>query len=111
MSRVGRNEPCPCGSGKKFKKCCELSAGTVSGYTSSDRQVALAALEELVSGPGWERLEAEAEGEFWGELDPEQPAFDDDETLALMSEQVSIGGSSSTTSTSRGDASSMCSSR
>ncbi len=21
-NRVGRNEPCPCGSGKKFKKCC-----------------------------------------------------------------------------------------
>lgn len=20
--RCGRNEPCPCGSGKKFKKCC-----------------------------------------------------------------------------------------
>jgi len=20
--RVGRNEPCPCGSGNKFKKCC-----------------------------------------------------------------------------------------
>ena len=20
--KVGRNEPCPCGSGKKFKKCC-----------------------------------------------------------------------------------------
>jgi uncharacterized protein YecA (UPF0149 family) len=20
--RVGRNEPCPCGSGKKFKVCC-----------------------------------------------------------------------------------------
>ena len=20
--RVGRNEPCPCGSGRKFKKCC-----------------------------------------------------------------------------------------
>jgi hypothetical protein len=20
--RVGRNEPCPCGSGKKFKRCC-----------------------------------------------------------------------------------------
>jgi preprotein translocase subunit SecA len=19
---VGRNEPCPCGSGKKYKKCC-----------------------------------------------------------------------------------------
>ncbi|MGM0829935.1 MAG: YecA family protein [Bacillota bacterium] len=23
MSTVGRNEPCPCGSGKKYKKCCE----------------------------------------------------------------------------------------
>ena len=21
-SKVGRNDPCPCGSGKKFKKCC-----------------------------------------------------------------------------------------
>ena len=21
--KTGRNDPCPCGSGKKFKKCCE----------------------------------------------------------------------------------------
>ena len=21
-AKVGRNEPCPCGSGKKFKTCC-----------------------------------------------------------------------------------------
>ena len=25
-SKVGRNEPCPCGSGKKFKKCCGMPA-------------------------------------------------------------------------------------
>jgi uncharacterized protein YecA (UPF0149 family) len=27
--RVGRNDPCPCGSGKKFKRCCfrPVSAG------------------------------------------------------------------------------------
>ena len=24
--KVGRNEPCPCGSGKKYKKCCGLKA-------------------------------------------------------------------------------------
>lgn len=24
--KVGRNEPCPCGSGKKFKKCCGIAA-------------------------------------------------------------------------------------
>jgi hypothetical protein len=22
VDKVGRNDPCPCGSGKKFKKCC-----------------------------------------------------------------------------------------
>jgi hypothetical protein len=22
MARIGRNDPCPCGSGKKYKKCC-----------------------------------------------------------------------------------------
>ena len=24
MPRTGRNDPCPCGSGKKFKQCCAL---------------------------------------------------------------------------------------
>lgn len=24
MAKVGRNEACPCGSGRKFKQCCEL---------------------------------------------------------------------------------------
>lgn len=24
MPKVGRNDPCPCGSGKKYKKCCGL---------------------------------------------------------------------------------------
>jgi uncharacterized protein YecA (UPF0149 family) len=23
--KVGRNDPCPCGSGKKYKKCCRLN--------------------------------------------------------------------------------------
>ena len=22
MNKIGRNAPCPCGSGKKYKKCC-----------------------------------------------------------------------------------------
>lgn len=25
MEKVGRNDPCPCGSGKKYKKCCEIT--------------------------------------------------------------------------------------
>lgn len=31
--KIGRNEPCPCGSGKKFKKCCDLTNGTGPGPT------------------------------------------------------------------------------
>ncbi len=23
MAKVGRNQPCPCGSGKKYKRCCQ----------------------------------------------------------------------------------------
>ena len=23
MAKIGRNSPCPCGSGKKFKRCCQ----------------------------------------------------------------------------------------
>jgi preprotein translocase subunit SecA len=25
-NKVGRNDPCPCGSGKKYKKCCGVAA-------------------------------------------------------------------------------------
>jgi hypothetical protein len=28
IPKVGRNEPCPCGSGKKHKKCCLAKQGT-----------------------------------------------------------------------------------
>jgi hypothetical protein len=33
MSKVGRNEPCPCGSGKKYKACC---LGKHTGFDSRD---------------------------------------------------------------------------
>jgi len=29
-AKVGRNDPCPCGSGNKFKKCCIKDS--TSGY-------------------------------------------------------------------------------
>ncbi len=34
MNTIGRNDPCPCGSGKKYKKCCGAtdSGSRVSGY-------------------------------------------------------------------------------
>jgi tetratricopeptide (TPR) repeat protein len=35
MAKVGRNAPCPCGSGKKYKKCCLLRQ---DGKTQTDAQ-------------------------------------------------------------------------
>ena len=26
-AKIGRNDPCPCGSGKKYKKCCLNKSG------------------------------------------------------------------------------------
>ncbi len=38
----GRNDPCPCGSGKKYKKCCLGSDVTVPGYGMTPSQLVLA---------------------------------------------------------------------
>jgi hypothetical protein len=42
--KVGRNDPCPCGSGKKYKKCCLLKG--------SDEGLARPSLQEPPSPPG-----------------------------------------------------------
>ncbi|MFC1937968.1 SEC-C metal-binding domain-containing protein, partial [Chloroflexota bacterium] len=33
MSKIGRNDPCPCGSGKKYKKCCGITGDSKSGIS------------------------------------------------------------------------------
>ncbi len=43
MAKIGRNSPCPCGSGKKFKRCCGSLAQTQSGLKGGDTASALAA--------------------------------------------------------------------
>ena len=36
MSKIGRNDPCPCGSGKKYKKCCMIKDKEPNEDASSD---------------------------------------------------------------------------
>jgi glycosyltransferase involved in cell wall biosynthesis len=46
MTAVGRNDPCPCGSGRRYKDCCgalSLTAGVSSAPPSSEIQTQLAA--------------------------------------------------------------------
>ncbi|MCB8951714.1 MAG: SEC-C domain-containing protein [Ardenticatenales bacterium] len=47
MPKVGRNDPCPCGSGKKYKNChmrqdMAASAGTSAGSNGQQNQSATA---------------------------------------------------------------------
>lgn len=58
MTKISRNDPCPCGSGKKYKKCCAvkkavppLSSRSVSCLSSQQAQGArvFSALESIRS--------------------------------------------------------------
>ncbi len=64
MSKPGANDPCPCGSGKKYKKCCRDSAASGT-YTQGERESAYAKLSDFID----ERFpdeEEDAYHEFWG---------------------------------------------
>lgn len=69
MSKVGRNDPCPCGSGKKYKNCCMSKDKAEEKQQQAARQVALpraAGLPEKPPAPP--DPQAEASQQFWEEL-------------------------------------------
>jgi tetratricopeptide (TPR) repeat protein len=63
MAKIGRNDPCSCGSGKKYKRCC----------LAVDQAARTAAREPL--DPGFSRL-------------PTIPTLDDYEELDRLSNRV-----------------------
>lgn len=74
MSKIGRNEPCPCGSGKKYKKCClplQQKAGVSVAQPAtltqsvSALQAAAAAREETFRNLGVFVLFSTAQGDAW----------------------------------------------
>ena len=38
--KIGRNDPCPCGSGKKYKKCCLDRPTPSPAFASSPAETA-----------------------------------------------------------------------
>lgn len=46
MTKIGRNAPCPCGSGKKYKKCC-LPGQVEKRYSSVRKQRFIPVFTEL----------------------------------------------------------------
>jgi hypothetical protein len=80
-NKVGRNDPCPCGSGRKFKKCCLISQRLdepSSGLPQVDAQAPDVA--------GWpQEDEAMLEYDPFVEPDPDQwLALDEQEQIDLV---------------------------
>jgi SEC-C motif len=66
MEAVGRNAPCPCGSGRKFKKCCLARAGAGLGaFTRAERESALAALTRFGHRQEFAEAHDRADDQFW----------------------------------------------
>ena len=67
MTQPGRNDPCPCGSGKKYKRCCLGKEETRAEFARELNAYALPLLRELgryVSQRGGASLEAIASERF-----------------------------------------------
>jgi hypothetical protein len=85
MSAIGRNEPCPCGSGRKYKRCC-LGRATGVPFTAAARDSALDKLAEYSMRPRLDEERLVAGVAFWsGWLDVHgeagRPAMDREESL------------------------------
>ncbi len=50
--KVGRNEPCPCGSGKKYKYCCYAKDSVKSATTVTEEPESNTAAEEETAAEG-----------------------------------------------------------
>lgn len=58
MGKIGRNAPCPCGSGKKYKKCCLSSQkGNKNPATQEMRYVPVFTRLDRLSNSVWELIE------------------------------------------------------
>ncbi|MGD9247688.1 MAG: SEC-C metal-binding domain-containing protein [Desulfobacteraceae bacterium] len=68
MAKIGRNDLCPCGSGKKFKRCCLGKGLSTSGFRQEERWSALEKLEQFVTLQMKEE-EQEAYDIFYDKLD------------------------------------------
>lgn len=71
MSDVGRNDPCPCGSGKKFKKCCLITTYATVGKEDSIRRRLVQDLLRFFKKNYQDKLE-DADFLFWDEFVPEE---------------------------------------
>jgi len=68
MPEIGRNDPCPCGSGRKHKKCCLAGASLVSVTDDQEvRENAMGRLLHFADRPQFDGDREIASTLFWSE--------------------------------------------
>jgi hypothetical protein len=60
MGKIGRNEPCPCGSGLKYKRCC-LQKESGAGAPAAGQEVVRVSLKDMVGKIQQAAVEGKAE--------------------------------------------------
>ncbi len=45
--KIGRNEPCPCGSGKKYKHCCARNPQVEKRPSTPEEQLRISLMEAV----------------------------------------------------------------
>jgi hypothetical protein len=69
--KIGRNDPCPCGSGKKYKKCCLANTFVQVGKEDAIRRRLVDNLLEFYHKKYRDTIE-EANTLFWDDFDPRE---------------------------------------
>lgn len=82
MSKTGRNDPCPCGSGKKYKKCCLFKAENAIRRDQSDKSAVQTAMDWLHKRYPKE-IGTAVKTDFFGELSDEES-----DTLASLPDHL-----------------------
>jgi hypothetical protein len=96
LHRVGRNEPCPCGSGKKYKKCClpqhEEARKAVPPKRLKEMEELAKVREQLAKdiAKGYKLLFKEEYGKAGWLLDQLLTAYPEDDRLHDMAVSVAL---------------------
>src|SRR5512145_1779892 len=93
MPTPGRNDPCPCGSGRKFKRCCGAASerpAAGASYTEADQARALGRLNAYSIRPELDELRLVAEVEFWGPRASEIPLAERERLAGLEMVQINF---------------------
>ena len=85
MIKTSRNDPCPCGSGKKYKKCCLVSAEDTDFQYRRWRQIEATLIPRLTKF-AFETLGSEILEEAWKDFNDDNSvdAFDPESPMNMV---------------------------